>query len=192
MDTKRLTIFLFSALIAIIQLSGLTIDDFSADPDSSPMRGQWRGFTDRVMGGRSDMQAGLIQEDGELFLRMLGTVTTENNGGFIQVRLAFEPSQLNADLQDYEGVRVRYRINREGNYLIHLRTRQSRLPWAYYSASLPDGDGWQIAEIPWSEFKANGTMRQSFNPNDLRSLALVAGEDNFQAEIDLQLIGLYD
>lgn len=192
MKKKSLTVFFLLALLMRFHLTGITIDDFSADPASSPLRNQWRGFTDRVMGGRSDMQAGLMQEDGELFLRMLGSVTTENNGGFIQVRLVFEPSQLNVDFQDYTGVRIRYRINREGKYAIHLRTRQNRLPWSYYSASLPAGDDWQIVEIPWSEFKSTGTIRQSFNPNDVRSLALVAGEDDFEAEIDLQRIRLYD
>jgi hypothetical protein len=192
MRFKLLPLWSALTLITASNVSGLIIEDFSLDGSASPLRNQWQGFTDRVMGGRSDMQAGIIMEDGETFLRMRGLVTTENNGGFIQVRLAVDPSQLNADFNAYSGVRIRYRVRKPGNYLIHLRTRHNLVPWSYYSAILSAGDGWQESNIPWNAFRARSTLRRNFNPDDIRSFALVAAEDDFEAEIDLQVIALYN
>ena len=41
----------------------------------------WRGITDRVMGGKSD----LIIDHSDGIFTMSGIVTTENNGGFVRL-----------------------------------------------------------------------------------------------------------
>ena len=65
----------------------LILDDFTSQSGTSTYGTAWQGFTDRVMGGRSDMRAGISRESGDSFLRMAGVVSLENNGGFIQARL---------------------------------------------------------------------------------------------------------
>ena len=52
----------------------------------------WQFISDRTMGGVSDGQA-FVDKDGDLFFaRLIGNVSTDNNGGFIQLRsiLLFE------------------------------------------------------------------------------------------------------
>jgi len=47
----------------------------------------WVYFTDTVMGGVSQGKLAFMNENGENFYRMTGNVSTENNGGFIQLQL---------------------------------------------------------------------------------------------------------
>jgi hypothetical protein len=48
----------------------------------------WEGFSDRVMGGVSGLSARVVVEGDLRCLSMAGRVSTRNNGGFIQVRVA--------------------------------------------------------------------------------------------------------
>ena len=59
----------------------LMIERFEAGAET-----RWRFFTDQVMGGVSTGQVALLPDEGG-FARMTGTVSTDNNGGFIQMRL---------------------------------------------------------------------------------------------------------
>ncbi|HMB37435.1 MAG TPA: CIA30 family protein, partial [Wenzhouxiangellaceae bacterium] len=65
----------------------LLLDDFSRSDGVSAIGTRWQDFSDRVMGGLSDMQAGIVETERGSVLRMSGQVRLENNGGFIQVRL---------------------------------------------------------------------------------------------------------
>ena len=56
-------------------------DKFEADPQQ-----RWTYVSDQVMGGVSQGQLQFEQQDGEKYARMSGRVSTENNGGFIQIR----------------------------------------------------------------------------------------------------------
>lgn len=85
----------------------------------------WAFLADTVMGGVSEGTARI--EDGAL--RLTGTVSTENRGGFIQARTAL-PEGLPVGTS---AVRVRVRGNGE-RYFVHLRTTRTRLPWQYYQA----------------------------------------------------------
>ena len=46
----------------------------------------WQYISDRTMGGISDGQAFIEQDEDVFFARLTGNVSTENNGGFIQLR----------------------------------------------------------------------------------------------------------
>lgn len=168
----------------------MILDDFADTDGISRIGTQWQGFTDRVMGGRSDMRAGLRNEEG-VYLRMEGEVSLENNGGFIQVRLPLATGNGDLDASQYSGVRVRYRFFRSGSYYLHLRTRQTQLPWAHFSAALPESSGWTEASIPWSAFESELTLLRKPNTSALTSIALVAAKQAFTAGIDLGYIGLY-
>ena len=88
----------------------LLIDDFTDRDGLSSFGTRWNGFTDRVMGGRSDMQAGVVETDDGVrrnrrcsgpALRMRGSVRLDNNGGFIQVRLPLETGGETLDAADF-------------------------------------------------------------------------------------------
>ena len=68
------------------------------DTPGKTTQGQiWSFFTDGVMGGKSSGKAIIENYMDKLCYRMKGNVTTENNGGFIQMRVRIEPSIASFD-----------------------------------------------------------------------------------------------
>lgn len=158
------------------------IDDFSAQ--RSALGTSWQGFTDRVMGGLSDMQAGYRETEGSTVLAMAGQVRLENNGGFIQVRLPLDPGGNLLDASQYSGIRVNARAIKPGAYYIHLRTADTRRPWSYYRASLELSQDWAEIDLPWSAFEAR-SLNRPLDPSRLLSVAVVAYGAVFDAELEL-------
>lgn len=168
----------------------LLLDDFSSGGAEAVIGTRWEAFTDRVMGGRSDMAAGIAPMDGEYVLRMTGAVSLENNGGFIQVRLPL-PDSRQLDAGAYTGVFLEVR-GAPGSYYIHLRDDRTRAPWAYYRRRIDVQESWQTVLLPFDTFESAGMLR-SLTPNvdRLRSLAIVAAGEEFDADITVRTIGLY-
>jgi hypothetical protein len=173
----------------------LLLDDFSRNHGVAVIGGVWQGFTDRVMGGRSDIRAGFAEREGRRVLRMEGEVSLENNGGFVQLRLPLDSNNLDAG--NYAGVRIRYRIGLGEDYYIHLRTRGNRLPWSYFAADLEshrlpeNGDGPLVSELPWEAFVGESTALRKLRPGQLKSLAVVAAKSEGPISIDLFSIELF-
>lgn len=142
---------------------------------------QWRYFGDTVMGGVSD---GSARMDGTA-LRLTGTVSTANNGGFIQAR-----TELPDGVPDTaSGVQLRVRGNGE-RYFIHLRTRGTRLPWQYYQAGFETGADWRDVTLTWDDFvPSGGLLPRRVSPARIRSLGLVAYGRDHRADVSLQAFG---
>lgn len=165
------------------------LDDFSSD--ISRRATSWEGFTDRVMGGRSDMEISVRREAGVSFLKMTGKVSLDNNGGFIQARLRLNPDSSPWDVSEYQGIQLTVR-GKGDSYYLFLRTSQTRFPWKFYMAPIPLSEEWQQIRIPWSEFsKGDFGMMPGLNTKKLKSLAVVAYKKNFLAEIEVADISLY-
>lgn len=167
----------------------LLLDDFSGD--TSALGTGWEGFTDQVMGGRSEMSVVRIPDPAGPYLSMRGDVSLERNGGFIQVRLMLKNEDGYFDGSIYRGVRVVVRGEGAG-YYIFLRTRGTRLPWKFYTAPVPVTEEWSTVDIPWSAFGPGDYGRMG--PPDtgmLKSLALSAYGKEFTARLDVKEVGLY-
>lgn len=146
----------------------------------------WSYVSDNVMGGVSEGQSNVIDEPGQEVVRLTGRVSTENRGGFIQVRTMIEP--LDADQQ---GLILRVRGNGE-RYFIHLRTRSTRLPWQYYQAGFMTTPDWREVRLPWSEFKPSGRLLpKQVSSETIRSIGLVAYGRDHIADVSLAEIGVY-
>lgn len=167
----------------------LKLDDFSGDRSS--LGTAWEGFSDRVMGGVSELSSEVVTDGALRYLRMSGRVSTKNNGGFIQVRLLLGSDFSPFDGSSYNGVRLVVRGTGDGYYL-HLRTAGMVLPWKYYAAPVSITANWTTVDIPWSAFEKGdfGTMGR-MNPRRLKSLAVVAAKKDFDALIDVREIGFY-
>ena len=165
--------------------AAMLIDDFSAD--RSALGTGWQGFTDRVMGGRSDIQAGYREVDGRRVLAMAGQVRLDNNGGFIQVRLPLDARGRDFDAGDFQGLRIEVRAVRPGAYYLHLRSADTRRPWAYYRARLELSDQWSTLDVPWSSFEPR-SLNRPLDPTRLRSVAVVAYGEAFEAELEIARI----
>jgi len=173
-----------------VPMDGLLIDDFSSRVSS--LGTAWEGFTDQVMGGKSEMQSGIAVESGQRFLSLSGRVSLDNNGGFIQTRLMLSPEKNGVfDASRYSGIRITARGKGDG-YYIFLRTTGNRFPWSFYMAPLPVTGGWTTVDIPWSRFE-KGDFGSFFDLNlkKLTSLAVVAYKKEFLASIDVSRIAFY-
>ena len=145
---------------------------------------RWHFFADTVMGGVSTGRVEFIEEDSDSYLRMTGHVSTENNGGFIQVRRKItEP--LSPELS---GIRLLVRGN-DQRYFVHLRTTGTILPWQYYQAGFETTSQWSEVTLPFSAFKASGTLlRRTPRPDSIKSIGLVAFGRNHDAQLEVREI----
>ena len=162
-----------------------------ADPTVSgytpPPLSEYRFFTDQVMGGVSTGEARVTGADGARHLRLTGTVSTENRGGFIQARVDLDaPFPAKA-----RGVVIRVRGNGQ-RYFVHLRTRGTVLPWQYYQAGFETTGEWRTVRLPFEEFMASGALlRDTPRPETVTSLAAVAYGRDHAADLSFQWLGLY-
>ena len=160
----------------------------SASAGMSEKPDQWYVVTDRVMGGVSSGSLKLIEEEGDKFYKMTGDVSTKNNGGFIQIRAKLKP-EINS--KDYNGIYVKVYGN-EKNYNLHLRTGLTLAPWQYYSYTFPTMKNWSEIRAPFEKFKkSNFYQPKSILGQNIKSVGLVAGFDDFKSDICLSEIGFY-
>ena len=148
----------------------------------------WNFITDQVMGGESTGKFIVDKVDGVICYRMTGYVSTKNNGGFIQIRAKLDP-EINS--KDYTGVYVKVYGN-EKNYNLHLRTGLTLAPWQYYSYTFATKKNWIEIRAPFEKFKkSNFYQPKTILRQNIKSVGLVAGFDDFKSDICLSEIGFY-
>jgi hypothetical protein len=161
---------------------GNVIEDFKIEPET-----RWRFIADTVMGGVSNGQVHFVRENGDVHAHMTGRVSTENNGGFIQIRMEL-PTPPSAESA---GVRLVVRGN-EQRYFVHLRTSGTILPWQYYQAGFDVTQEWSEVHLPFTEFEASGRLLRTVpRPKSVKSVGIVAFGRDHEAEIDVREVGFY-
>ena len=170
-------------LLPVVALAEDTmLENFEFQPEA-----RWRFLTDGVMGGVSTGQATFVSEEGHAHARLTGTVSTENNGGFIQIRMDLP----NSAPQDAVGVRLLVRGNNQ-QYFVHLRTGGTMLPWQYYQAGFDATQNWAEILLPFSNFVPSGSLlRDVPRASSLKSIGIVAYGRDHDAEIDVREVGFY-
>jgi hypothetical protein len=162
----------------------LVLDDFSRNADVG--RSAWRLLTDRVMGGVSSGTASFERILTRRSLRMRGTVSLENNGGFVQIAKPLGNGML--DARAYAALELTV-CAKPGTYFVHLRTPECVAPWQYYSASLPVTPTWNDVTIPWASF--SGVALQSpLDVSRLMRIGVVAAQTAFTADLALARLAL--
>jgi len=171
-------------------MSSFLLDDFTSS--RSKLGNSWQGYTDRVMGGLSDMTMARESEGGIPHLALAGEVSLKNNGGFIQAELRLaQDGKSSFDARNYKGVRLLARAESEGYYLF-LRTSNIFFPWSFYMAPLAVTGQWQEVRVPFSRFtKGDFGAFFSLDLAELASVAVVAYKREFSAKIDIREIGFY-
>jgi hypothetical protein len=167
----------------------MLIDDFTSPDLTSRLGTRWRGVSDRVMGGRSDVMVGRDSLDGRACLRLTGHVRLENNGGFIQAALDLAPADATLDASAYRGVRLVVRGNGE-RYSIHLRTPDNVRPWQSYRAQFNAGERWETVLLPFSDFQPY-RLDEPLDPARLRRLGVVAIGRDFRPDVAVSELGFY-
>jgi peptide methionine sulfoxide reductase msrA/msrB len=165
------------------------IDDFSRAKSKVRPGNEWELISDRVMGGVSTGKMEFGKYDDRQCLHMTGSVSLRNNGGFVQARLSLLSRRKNFDAGAFTGVKLRFKGNKQP-YAIHLRTKDTRLPWQYYQAAFPTNGDWQDIQIPFARFEPK-SLRIPLDKTSIRSIAVAAAGREFNADILLDEIAFY-
>ena len=185
---KKIFVFIIFILYPNFGLSDeMVLSDFKKIELSNQF-GEWNFITDQVMGGISSGKIQIEKIKGIKCYRMTGNVSTKNNGGFIQIRTKLKPE---IDTNNYKGIYIKVYGN-EKNYNLHLRTELTFAPWQFYSFTFHSPKKWIKIIAPFSEFKkSNFYQPKSILGQNLKSIGLVAGFDDFESDICLGEIGFY-
>ena len=167
------------SFIISVKINAMNLLDYKADSKRVTLE-DWKFFSDQVMGGVSEGKTSIEKDEGNFFLRLEGTVSTKNNGGFIQVRKEYDLKK-----NDFKGIRIRAR-GKESDYYVHIRTKYLFLPWQYYAGKFRVSDNWSDIIINFSDFsKSNFYQPENFSSSDIKSVAFVAFGKDFDAQLDI-------
>ncbi len=147
---------------------------------------EWEFVSDQVMGGISEGKLNLKSEKNKKYLSLIGSVSTENNGGFIQFRSNYEFKNDN-----FKGIRIKAK-GVPSDYFIHIRTNFLFLPWQYYSGKFEVTENWQVIEILFKDFdKSNFYQPSIFTSSEIKSIGFVAFGKDFDAQLDISEAELF-
>ena len=139
----------------------------------------WKIITDQVMGGISQGQFNYQKIGDDNAIILTGSVSTKNNGGFIQIRRNLN----NVNLNKVKIIKIIAKGNYE-KYFIHLRTTFTVLPWQYYQSSFVVKNNFKSFVLPLSDFKRSGyLLPKMINPKNIKSIAIVAFGKDYNAEL---------
>jgi len=149
----------------------------------------WRGFSDRVMGGISNAELDSATIAGKNCIRLIGNVTRESNGGFIQMALYFGRNYDELDGSAYKGVELLVYGNNE-DYNLHIRTSDCGWHDESYRTTFFAEPAWQKIRIPWEAFEGN-KVAAPLNSSHLQRIAILGWMREFEADVALAKISLY-
>ena len=166
-----------SILILIIVMSESLAD--SVFKDNFQNSEKWSFLTDQVMGGVSSGNVEFISTENNIVVHVTGKVSTENRGGFIQIR-----RKLNKiNLENSKFIDITAKGNNQ-KYFIHLRTTGTILPWQYYQIDFNVKNEFQVFRLPIETFKRSSSfLSNKINPKKITSIGIVAFGRNHFADI---------
>jgi len=182
MRTTKVNTFIIGCFVVIfLSISNKSWSD-TVLKDNFEKLNLWEYIADDVMGGVSKGNVKFQSIEGGNIALLQGDVSTENNGGFIQIRRALR----DIDLHDAKSVKIIAKGNDQA-YFVFLRTTGTVLPWQYYSAEFKVTKNFEEFILPIDEFKKSGLlMTGKVNPKNITSIGLVAFGRDHQAELHVK------
>lgn len=158
------------------------LEDFA-----EPAQDRWEYIADTVMGGVSDGGAVIGLIDGSPAVRLTGDVSTQNNGGFIQVRRML-PDGLPPEMIGFE-------LDVRGNdqaYYVFVRTSEMTRPWYIYQVTFQAETNWQKVRIPLDTFaRSHAHLSETIDPAKITSIGLAAYGRDHKADLMVREIKLF-
>ena len=149
----------------------------------------WQYISDQTMGGISNGQA-ILEKNGEIFFaRLIGNVSTANNGGFIQLRSTLSFVNLIDEDKVLKGVRLNTRGNGE-TYHIFIRTSENRSYRDFFSTTFIANNNWEIIDLPFVKFKHRYSNKY-LDGSDIRTFGIVAYGRDFFSDVSVSDIIFY-
>jgi hypothetical protein len=185
--SRKALIFAFVLFTSALPLSAfgegtMIFDDFSSSPQN-----RWSYVADTVMGGVSDGAIAFDADDGRAFVRLTGTVSTANNGGFIQVRRSVDGGFADTT----QGLKLSVRGNGQ-TYYVFLRSQNATRPWHSYRASFVADDTWQEVTLPLASFtRSRDVLPEAILPADVTGIGIVAYGGDFKADLSVSAVTVY-
>lgn len=167
--------------------SQMLIDDFTGPDGVSRIGTRWEGFTDRVMGGRSNGRAAPAVIAGRQCLRLTGRVDTRG-GGFVQMALDLARDGA-CDATRFAGIVFDVYGNGE-TYNAHLRTTDVRWYDQSYRASFVAPAAWTTVRLPWAEFQPANIDRQ-LRRDGLMRIGLLGWMRDFDVDLAIGRLAFY-
>ncbi|MFO6464346.1 CIA30 family protein [Jannaschia sp. KMU-145] len=144
----------------------------------------WGYVADTVMGGVSEGRATRESVAGRDAVRLTGEVSTENNGGFIQMA-----TPVPRDVSGWTGIELDVIGNGE-TYEMRLRTEGMTRPWQSFRAEFAAPPDWTTIRLPFDAFEANRTDIV-WDPAGLRRIGVLAVGREFTVDIAVAGMRLY-
>ncbi|WP_414980194.1 CIA30 family protein [Congregibacter sp.] len=163
-------------------------DDFS-EPQRASNGFQWQYISDTVMGGVSQGAARHGVLASRPALQLGGTVSLENNGGFIQVALDLGALGETVDASAARGIAVCL-CGDGGSYAINLRTADTQRPWQSYRSRMDSTEEWKTHYLPFSDFIAH-RIEKPLDRCRLRRIGLISIGDPGPARVAVSRLALY-
>lgn len=145
----------------------------------------WEYVADGVMGGVSSGQMRRETVEGRAAARLIGTVSLDNNGGFIQ--MAFDVTGL--DASGWTGIELDVIGNGEV-YDLRLRTQDLTRPWQSYRTEFVAPRSWETVKLPFAAFDAHRTDAP-LALQRLRRVGVLAIGRVFDADVAVAGVRLY-
>ena len=175
---KRLLITFFFITISNNNFAETMFKDNFQEPS------QWNYVADTVMGGISTGGVEFKDIEDKTIAILTGNVTTENNGGFIQIRRDLR----SINLDSVNSIKLIAKGNNQ-KYFVFLRTTGTKLPWQYYQSEFTVNENFNEFILPINEFKKSGMLMSSkINPKKITSIGLVAFGRDHSAELSIKEI----
>ena len=182
---RKILLFIFIVLPNMVTAAEGEINFFFNQENAK----YWQYISDRTMGGISNGQAVLEQDENSFFARLTGNVSTKNNGGFIQLRSTLSFTNINEDEKVIKGVRLNARGNGE-TYHIFIRTNETRSYSDFYSATFIAKSKWEIIDLPFTKFKRTFS-KTTLEGKDIKTFAIVAYGRDFFSDVSVSNIIFY-
>lgn len=174
------------ALAVVLALLPMISQAEEAQMELSP---EWEYVADTVMGGVSQGQALRATLAGRDAIRLTGTVSLENNGGFVQIAFDLREDGGIFDASDWTGVALDV-LGNGADYDLRLRTDQITRPWQSFRTQFTAPATWTTVQIPFATLEAHRTEAR-FDPARLRRVGILAIGRVMQADIAVAGVRLY-
>ncbi len=165
------------------------IDDLSRPFPESAIGTRWQLMSDTVMGGMSSGHMTSAVVSGRRAIRMQGSVSLENNGGFLQIALDLASDGGTVDASAFRGIAIEFLGDGEA-YGLHLRTSDLARPWQSYRASFVARETWSTLQVPFVDFVPHRTQ-VSLSTARLRRLGIVAIGRKFNPDLCVGGVSFY-
>ncbi|WP_366942641.1 CIA30 family protein [uncultured Sulfitobacter sp.] len=168
--------------------AALVAGPLAAQGNMMKLSPDWEYVADTVMGGVSEGQLSVMEFEGGTAKRLHGTVSLDNNGGFIQMAFDLADGAV-FDALEWRGIELTFQGN-SNTYEIRLRTDQLQRPWQSYRAMIETTSEWQTLRLPWTSFAPHRT-EAPFDPARLRRIGVLAIGSEMVADVSVAEIGFY-